>query len=133
MLVSSNETSLITLSFTTFSTQAFKDFVVVLQCTDAICSQQQQLAKLSGTYTDTQVLTSATGYMKVVFTSDGSINYAGFNASWNIVSFPFSLCLQLIPVFPDSGLFFSLVAGKLYMHWMWVGMWADQECFWNTV
>jgi hypothetical protein len=77
---------LVTLVFTEFSTQPGKDLVRVFQCTDIGCSEQQLLAELSGTYTSAQALSSTTGYMKVVFTSDGSVNYDGFTATWMIVS-----------------------------------------------
>jgi hypothetical protein len=74
----------LTLSFTDFSTQAGKDIVRVLQCTDISCSSQQQLAELSGWYSTTQFVISTTGFMKVVFNSDASVNYDGFTAtaSW---------------------------------------------------
>ena len=75
----------ISITFTELSTQPGKDFVRVFQCTDLSCSQQQQLAELSGVYATPQAVTSTTGYMKVVFTSDGSINYDGFNATWTTV------------------------------------------------
>ena len=75
----------ITLRFTMFSTQPGNDVVRVFQCMNVSCSQQQQLAELSGTYSTVQSVTSATGYMRVVFTSDGSVNFDGFNASWSLV------------------------------------------------
>jgi hypothetical protein len=78
--------ALMTLQFTNFNTQSRNDIVRVLECVDIYCSQHQQLAELSGIYLTTQVMSSATGYMKVVFTSDGSINSDGFTASWTSVS-----------------------------------------------
>jgi hypothetical protein len=75
----------ISIRFTELSTQLNKDFVRVFQCSDVACTQQQLLAELSGVYTMPQDVTSSTGYMKVVFTSDSSVNYDGFNASWNSV------------------------------------------------
>jgi hypothetical protein len=78
-------TVLITLSFTMLSTQAGKDFIRVWQCSDIACSQQLQLAEISGTYAEHPAVTSATGFMKVVFTLDASINYDGFTASWTSV------------------------------------------------
>jgi hypothetical protein len=77
--------SLISLSFIEFNTQPGKDTVHVFQCVDVTCSQQQQLAELSGYYATPQTVTATTGFMKVVFTSDGSVNYEGFNASWTMV------------------------------------------------
>jgi ABC-type phosphate/phosphonate transport system ATPase subunit len=77
---------LLTMQFTNFSTQPQNDVLRVLECVDIYCSQYQQLAELSGTYLTTKVMASATGYMKVIFTSDGSITSDGFTASWNSVS-----------------------------------------------
>jgi hypothetical protein len=86
--------SLITIMFTNFSTQPLNDVVRVFQCSDMQCSQQQQLAELSGTYTDVQSITSTTGYMKVVFTSDNNITQSGFTASWNSVRM--NVCMFLL-------------------------------------
>jgi hypothetical protein len=61
--------------------------VRVFQCIDVYCSHQEQIAMLSGTYLTIKVVTSVTGFIKVMFTSDGSVNYDGFTASWSIVSF----------------------------------------------
>jgi hypothetical protein len=72
----------ITLRFPEFSTQTRVDFVRVYQCTDVYCSQQQQLVELSGRYPVVQGLTSTTGFVKVVFTSDGSVSFDGFTAAW---------------------------------------------------
>jgi hypothetical protein len=79
-------TDSVTIRFTAFSTQPRKDIVGVFQCSDVYCSQSQQLAELSGTYPNIHTVTSLTGFMKVVFTSDGSITYDGFVASWSSVS-----------------------------------------------
>jgi hypothetical protein len=93
----------ISIRFTELSTQLNKDFVRVFQCSDVACSQQQLLAELSGMYTTPQDVTSSTGYMKVVFTSDSSVNYDGFTASWTTVSLllqpasAFCLTLQYTP------------------------------------
>ncbi len=76
----------ITIEFTSFSTQPINDVVRVFQCSDVYCSQQQQLAELSGTYPVIQAAAAKTGYMKVVFASDSSSTYDGFTASWRSVS-----------------------------------------------
>ena len=81
------QASVVTLRFTELSTQSGKDFLRVWQCTDAACSEQQQLVELSGLYSTPQVVSSATGFMKVVFTSDLALNYDGFNVSWTSVSY----------------------------------------------
>jgi hypothetical protein len=78
-------TSMVTLLFFEVSTQPGIDIIVVHQCTDLACSQPQELAQLSGSYLEPQIVTSYTGYMRVRFTSDESINYDGFNALWSMV------------------------------------------------
>jgi hypothetical protein len=85
MIVSGSQ-SLINLQFSSFSTQPLNDVVRVFHCTDIACPQPQQLAELSGTYLSTQEVVSPTGFMKVVFTSDSSVNYGGFSAKWSLVS-----------------------------------------------
>jgi hypothetical protein len=85
-LIASSNSSLITIAFSKFSTQPLVDIVHVFQCTTVDCSQQQQIAELSGRYPTTQTATSATGYMRVVFISDGAHEYDGFTASWSTVS-----------------------------------------------
>ncbi len=75
----------ITIRFNELITQLDKDIVRVYQCTDAECSQPHQLEALSGLYLRPYAVTSTTGFMKVVFTSDASVNYDGFNASWTSV------------------------------------------------
>ena len=86
-MIAPTNASFILITFTELSTQPGKDFVRVFQCADVSCSQQQQLAELSGLFSTQQAVTSTTGYMKVVFTSDGSVNYDGFNATWMTVVF----------------------------------------------
>jgi hypothetical protein len=85
MISPMDEMSVITLRFTEFKTQASNDIVQVFECTDIMCSQQQQLAELSGISVAQNYIMSTTGFMKVVFTSDGSISNSGFNASWSLV------------------------------------------------
>jgi hypothetical protein len=75
----------INVSFSEFNTQPKNDVVRVFQCKDASCSQQQQLAELSGTYLKAQEVIATTGFLKVVFTSDSAGEYDGFTAIWNTV------------------------------------------------
>jgi hypothetical protein len=75
----------ITILFNEFSTQPDRDFVRVFQCIDKYCSQQQQIAQLSGTYPVVQSVTSSTGFLKVTLTTDSSSSYDGFTASWTSV------------------------------------------------
>ncbi len=78
--------------------QPLNDVVRVFECSNAFCSQQQQLAELSGTYADVQSITSTTGYMRVTFTTDGSVNLAGFNALWTSVR----VCVPLYILLPGA-------------------------------
>ncbi len=87
----------ISLSFTLFETEANFDFVHVYRCDSASCSTREQIAQLSGSTTygslccddaDDATYTSSTGYLQVVFTSDGAATEEGFVAEWT--SRPFS-------------------------------------------
>ena len=70
-------------SFTSFQTESYSDYVYVEQSADATFSSGVlQLAKLDGdgalnTYTATNQ------YLRVRFTSDGSVQKNGFTASWD--------------------------------------------------
>jgi hypothetical protein len=77
------------LRFTEFDTEPVNDVVRVFQCTNVYCVQQQLITQLSGTYPSDHIIISRTGFMKVVFTSDGSMNHDGFTAVWNLVSHTF--------------------------------------------
>jgi hypothetical protein len=74
----------IALDFTEFQTEQCWDVVKVSQCTDVDCRSQQLLATLTGYYTTSQRVISATGYMLVNFTSDSIISDSGFTASWSL-------------------------------------------------
>ena len=76
----------VTITFANVSTQTRNDVVRVFQCTALDCSEQLQLAELFGLHFMTQTITSTTGFMKVAFTSDSTVNYDGFSASWSSVS-----------------------------------------------
>jgi hypothetical protein len=91
----------VSISFTVFQTQSLFDYVRIFQCSDTVCTQQLQLSELSGMYSSVKTVNSATGFMKIVFTSDGSISFGGFNASWSSVGSlqVFSAFIQ--PVFYD--------------------------------
>jgi hypothetical protein len=75
----------LSISFTQLHTQAGVDVIRVFQCSNLVCSQQQQLAQLSGFYSQPQAVTASTGFVKVSFTSDGTVNYDGFKAVWSTV------------------------------------------------
>ncbi len=77
--------SLINILFTDLSMG--EELIRVFQCTDIACSDQKQLAELSGWYFTPPSVTVTTGFMKVVFTFNASFTpYQGFTASWTSVS-----------------------------------------------
>ena len=74
-------TTEISLRFTEFSTESGYDFVTVYRCASANCTDEQQIARLSGQSVSAGTrYTSSTGWMKVVFTSDDLQNGPGFKA-----------------------------------------------------
>ncbi len=76
-------TAEITLSFTSFETEGGYDFVIISHCSTSSCTTPVMLAKLDGSFASADTTyTSSTGYLQVVFTSDGSITRAGFVATW---------------------------------------------------
>jgi hypothetical protein len=100
-----SSTAEISLSFTSFDTEPWSggalpaltvedydsllDYVIINRCTSPSCdpSTVQEVARLSGPTMDlSTVYKSSTGYLQVVFISDGSNPkpYAGFDATWNI-------------------------------------------------
>jgi hypothetical protein len=125
-MIASINHSVITLQFDKFSTQPFSDVVQVFQCSDLSCSQQQLLAELSGMYPSIQSMTSTTGYMKVVFTTDDASEYDGFTASWNMV------CNFLLPDFEYFNYFViasscAFDTRSRYMYASLLGPAADKE------
>ena len=70
-------------SFTSFWTEEYYDYVWVEECGDATCTWGvTQLAKLSGYY-DNLATYAATGqYLRVRFESDGGTTESGFWANW---------------------------------------------------
>jgi hypothetical protein len=77
---------LISLSFSSFNTESGYDFVTINRCTSS-SSCVEEVARLSGSSVSlSTIYTSSTGYMQVVFTSDGSVLGSGFVASWSVPS-----------------------------------------------
>jgi hypothetical protein len=88
---------LISLSFSSFDTEWRYDFVTINNCTSSSsCVRDQEIASLSGSSSAyrsqdgkpvslSTIYTSNTGYMQVVFTSDGSVVSSGFVASWIVL------------------------------------------------
>jgi hypothetical protein len=75
--------SQIYITFTEFSTESCCDFVRVYSCVNSQCVTAQEVQVLSGTYSTGQVVTVASGYALVQFTSDGSVTSSGFTATWS--------------------------------------------------
>ena len=74
----------ISLSFTSFNTESNYDYVTINRCQDSSCSSPDPVARLSGdSVSASSTYTSSTGYLQVVFTSDGSVTRSGFVATWN--------------------------------------------------
>lgn len=73
----------ITIIFKEFDTEPPYDKVVVSECSSQSCESIKVLATLSGIAPGHNV-TSDTGYMLVMFTSDDSANKQGFTASWQV-------------------------------------------------
>jgi hypothetical protein len=64
-----SSTKEIRLSFTSFSTESGYDNVTINRCTSSSCSSAEQIARLSGSVSSSNVYTSSTGYLEVLFTS----------------------------------------------------------------
>ncbi len=90
----------ITLGFTGLNADVGNYSILVWQCLSIACTEQQQLVQLVGSYSETQNVTSTTGFMRVVFRRLGEIvhNSSCFNASWTSVS---------LNVYKPSGIFES--------------------------
>ena len=76
----------ISLVFTSFDTESYYDVVTINRCSDAACSSPEQLDRLSGTLgsASSRTFVSSTGYLQVLFMSDGSTEKAGFSADWRV-------------------------------------------------
>ena len=69
------------------SSIAYADYLQVYECGDILCLQSQLLTSISSTGSLTTNQISATGFVKVVFTSDyyDTGGNGGFDASWSSV------------------------------------------------
>ena len=80
--------SLVTLSFSSFVTQApafgtLGDWAFIFECTDITCSEVEILGKFAGTMSQIPYsITSTTGIMRVQFYSDPTWAFNGFVASY---------------------------------------------------
>jgi hypothetical protein len=83
-MIAPKDASQININFTLFETQADTDWVSVFECTGLDCPNATLLARRSGSYPSGALyLTSSTGFVKVIFSSDASGTAPGFNASWD--------------------------------------------------
>ena len=100
--------SSISISFSQFETESSSDRVVIYSCSSsdswpsscsiAGCPTCSELASLSGSSIwSSRSWTSTTGYMRVRFTSDSSVTYAGFVGNWDTFC---SLCPAGKPLSP---------------------------------
>ena len=71
-LIDSGDDRDISVSFQSFSTESCCDKVRIYECDTQACSSPRQILSHSGTSRPTGVYTSATGFLKVTFTSDSS-------------------------------------------------------------
>ena len=78
----------IQISFPSFDTESGFDYVTIYQCISASCSLQTQILRQSGFLSASNVYTSTTGFLKVTFTSDGSVVRSGFIGTWSLKSRP---------------------------------------------
>ena len=75
----------ISLSLTFLSTESGYDYVTINRYQSSSCSTVVQVARLSGSsFNSNTTYTSSTGYLQVLFTSDGSRIGSGFDAVWSI-------------------------------------------------
>jgi hypothetical protein len=81
-MIAPNIATFITLRFSKLSTQLGIDVIDIFQCEGAGSLTSLRLAALSGFYSTPVSVTSTTGCMYVTFSSDATVTYDGFNASW---------------------------------------------------
>ena len=75
----------ISLRFTSFDTESDYDFVTINLCTSSDCDSKVQVARLSGSdVSSDMVFNTSMGYMQIEFTSDSSVQMAGFEAVWTL-------------------------------------------------
>jgi len=83
-LVASSYPTNIMIAFSSFHTESGHDFVTINECLSASCATPRQLARLAGSAVSAStVYTASTGFLEVVFGSDGSTTFPGFEAAWS--------------------------------------------------
>ena len=77
----------VTLTFTSFNTEYYFDFVTIYECGDANCDSETWMNEFSGANARRTIpfsVTSNTGVMKITFSSDISYVGGGFEAEWQV-------------------------------------------------
>ena len=73
---------LLTLTFGQFNTEKNYDKLTVLSCIDVTCSNTVTLLDHYSGYSAPGSITCSTGFIQLVWTSDGSITFTGWSATW---------------------------------------------------
>ena len=82
----------ISVSFSSFDTESGYDYVSVYRCDTAACGSSQRILRHSGSLSSSNVYSSSTGFLKVTFTSDGSVTQSGFTGTWSVSQTGASFC-----------------------------------------
>ena len=75
----------ISVSFESFDTHFYEDYVSIYRCDTATCDgSSERILRAAGTLSPSNVYSSSTGFLKVTFTSDGGTTRSGFTAEWSV-------------------------------------------------
>jgi hypothetical protein len=85
----------ITLQFTSFSTEFALDIVVLSRCTAINCFQRTELGRFSG-QTIPGPVTSNTGVILIQWTSDSSVEFSGWSATWTSPSIACEIAVTVV-------------------------------------
>jgi hypothetical protein len=82
----------VTITFDSMELESGYDFIDIFSCAEVYCDRDKTIwiAKISGT--ETGSYTVSTPYMLVKFTTDFSVQYGGFSASWTSLD---TVCMLL--------------------------------------
>ena len=81
-IIAPSDATSLTLRFDTFNTESGYDKVTVYRCDTVKCDKREPLLEGKSGLESGLEMTSETGIMQVLFTSDGSVTRTGFVASW---------------------------------------------------
>ena len=82
----------ISVSFSSFDTESGYDYVSIYRCDTATCDDSSEILRQAGTLSPSNVYSSSTGFLKVTFTSDGSVTRSGFTGTWSVSQTGPSFC-----------------------------------------